>query len=253
MDVASGVISIPQDKCLQILDTCRLFITKKHITRRQLQSLLGKVFYLHRCAPTSRSFGNRLLNTLRTSNHKVIITEEMKKDLSWFIQFLVRLNSKMLFPDKRQEIDAYVDASLSCLGAYWNNNVYAVSRPISSTAGFSITHLEMLNVMLSLRAFAHAWQGKKIRFHIDNQAVVYLLKFGRIKDKILQSIVRTIWLLSASHDIQLQYSHIPGILNKEAGALSRVFEQPSDYSMFLLHNCVCWPVNDGLRQPNMFL
>ena len=62
-------------------------------------------------------------------------------------------------------------------------------------------------------------RGKKIRFHIDNQAVVYSLKFRKIKDKILQSIVRTIWLLSASYDIQLHYSHIPSILNKEADAL----------------------------------
>ena len=156
VDVVSGIISIPQDKCLQILDTCPLFIEKKHITRRQLQSLLGKLLYLHRCVPASRSFVNRLLNTLRTSPHRVIITEEMKKDLSWFIQILVRFNGKVLFPGKRQEIDVYVDASLSGLGAYWNNNVYAVSRPISSTAGFSITHLEMLNAMLSLRVFAHA-------------------------------------------------------------------------------------------------
>ena len=253
VDVASGVISIPQDKCLQILDMCRIFIHKKHVTRRRLQSLLGKLLYLHRCVAASRSFVNRLLNNLRASPHRVIITKEMRKDLSWFIQFLVRFNGKVLFSDKHQEVDVYIDASLSGLGAYWNNNVYAVSRPISSTAGFSITHLEMLNVMLSLRVFAHVRQGKKIRFHIDNQAVVYSLNFGKIKDKTLQSIVRTIWLLSASYDIQLQYSHIPGILNKEADALSRVFEQPSDYCFSLLHNCVCWPVNGAWCQPNMFL
>ena len=253
VDVVSGVISIPQDKCLQILDMCRIFIHKKHVTRRQLQSLLGKLLYLHRCVTASRSFVNRLLNNLRASPHRVTMTEEMRKDLSWFIQFLVRFNGKVLFPDKRQEVDVYVDASLSGLGAYWNSNVYAVSRPISSTAGFSKTHLEMLNVMLSLRVFAHAWQGKKIRFHIDNQAVVYSLNFTKIKDKILQSVVRTIWLLSTSYDIQLQYSHIPGILNKEADALSRVFEQPSDYCFSLLHNCVCWSVNGAWCQPNMFL
>ena len=105
VNVASGIISIPQDKCLQILDTCRPFIEKKHITRRQLQSLLGKLLYLHRGVPASRSFVNRLLNTLRASPHRVITTEEMKKDLSWFVQFLGRFNGKVLFHDKHQEID----------------------------------------------------------------------------------------------------------------------------------------------------
>ena len=97
------IISIPQDKCLQILDTCRLFITNKHISRRQLQSLLGKLLYLHRCITASRSFVNKLLNTLCTSN-KIIITEEMKKDLAWFIQFLVRFNGKMLFPTSDKKL-----------------------------------------------------------------------------------------------------------------------------------------------------
>ena len=103
------------------------------------------------------------------------------------------------------------------------------------------------------QALGHVLQGKMISLHIDNQAVVHSLKFGKTKDKVLQSIVRKIWLLAAPHDIQLNYSHIPGILNKEANVLSRVFQHPSEYSLFLLHNCVCWPVNGGWCVPTMFL
>ena len=101
------------------------------------------------------------------------------------------------------------------MGAYWDNNAYAVSCHISATAVWRISHLEMLNIMLVLKVFAHALKGKHITFHIDNQAVVYSLKFNRIKDKVLQSIVKTIWLLAVSYDVQVSYSHIPGILNKE--------------------------------------
>ena len=255
VDVASGMVTIPHEKCLQILDACRHYTTKKQITRKQLQSLLGKLIYLHRCVPASRIFVNRLLNTLHQCPHRVTVSEDMRKDLAWFIQFLVKFNGKVLFPAMRQKIDVYVDASLSGMGAFWNENAYAVSRHIAATAGWSISHLEMLNVMVALRVFAHAWRGKHVEFHIDNLAVVFSLQFSRMKDQILQAIVRTIWLLAATHDIQLSYSHIPGIQNKEADALSRVF-QNREFDQFckdLLARCACWPVHGDWCIPNMFL
>ena len=113
----------------------------------------------------------------------------------------------------------------------------------------------MLNVMIALRVFAHAWRGNHVMFHIDNQAVVFSLKFSRMKDQILQAIVRTIWLLAATHDIQLSYSHIPGIQNQEADALSRVFpnQELDQFCRNLLAKCICWPVNGDWCVPNMFL
>ena len=126
--------------------------------------------------PASRIFVNRLLNTLRQCPYKVTVSEDMRKDLAWFIQFLIKFNGKVLFPAMRHKLDVYVDTSLSGMGAFWNGNAYAVSRHIAATAGWSITHLEMLNVMIALRVFEHAWRGKHVMFHIDNQAVVFSLK-----------------------------------------------------------------------------
>ena len=97
VDVASGMVIIPHDKCLQILNMCRHFTTKKQVTRKQLQSLLGKLIYLHRCVPASRIFVNRLLNMLCQCPHRVTISEDMKKDLSWFIQFWLNSMEKYCF------------------------------------------------------------------------------------------------------------------------------------------------------------
>ena len=255
VDVASGMVTIPQEKCLQILDMCRHFTTKKHVSRKQLQSLLGKLLYLHRCVPASRIFVNRLLNTLRQNARRVTVSEDMQKDLSWFIQFLVKFNGKVMFPAMRQNIDVHVDASLTGMGAIWDQNAYAISRHILATVGWNISHLEMLNVMVALRVFAHEWKGKHVTFHIDNLAVVNSLKFNKMKDQILQSIVRTIWLLATANDVQLSYSHIPGIQNKEADALSRVFhsQQLQSFTKNLLQKCICWPVKGQWCVPNVYL
>ena len=90
-------LTIPQDKLLQILDLCRLYSCRKVITKKQLQSLLGKLLYLHTCVPTARSFVNRLLNTLRQATTSVKINEVMKKDILWFVNFVSQFNGKVLF------------------------------------------------------------------------------------------------------------------------------------------------------------
>ena len=43
LEVDAGTASITQERCYEILDLCRFFINKTWITRKQLQSLLGKL------------------------------------------------------------------------------------------------------------------------------------------------------------------------------------------------------------------
>ena len=64
VDVDTRQLTIPREKILQIVDTCRLFITRSYMSKRQLQSLLGKLLYIHRCVHAARFFVNRLLNNL---------------------------------------------------------------------------------------------------------------------------------------------------------------------------------------------
>ena len=41
----------------------------------------------------------------------MVVTEDMRNDLGWFIQFLVRFNGQVLCLEKRQKVNMYVDAS----------------------------------------------------------------------------------------------------------------------------------------------
>ena len=73
----------------------------------------------------------------------------------------------------------------------WNNNAYDVSRHIPSTADLNINTSRDAKFNVSTKGLC-SWQGKHINFHIDNQAVVYSLKFGRMKDNVIQAIGKTI-------------------------------------------------------------
>ena len=111
-----------------------------------------------------------------------------------------------MFNDTRKVVHVYVDASLSGMGACWDENVYAVSRHLAATWNLSITQSEMLNVLVALRTFGHFWTKSRVKLHIDNTAVVFALRNGRIRDTFMQSVAKSIWLLAAIRDIQLEFS-----------------------------------------------
>ena len=213
---------------------------------------MGKLLYLHRCVAPARIFVNRLLNKLRAATGRIPIDEEMVKDLNWFIQFLTQFNGTVMFDTSRPHYEVFVDASLSGMGASWDTNVYAVTRHLWATIGLDINQLEMLNVLIALRIFAKSWQNQCVEFRIDNKAVVFALQKGRIKDNYMQAVARSIWLIAASNDIKLVYSHIPGTENVKADALSRLFERGFNYQAWF-QDCKWWPIHGAYFFPNLFI
>ena len=79
----------------------------------------------------------------------------------------------------------------------------------------------MINVFIALKLWRHELQGRTIVIHCDNMAVVSSISSGRFWDPFLGSVARNIWLLTATHDIDLTVVHIPGIKNIYADVLSR--------------------------------
>ena len=54
-------------------------------------------------------------------------------------------------------------------------------------------------------------------------AVVQVVGSGKAKDPYLATCLRNLWLLTASHDIELTLEHIQGAKNTTADFLSRIY------------------------------
>ena len=210
--------------------------------KRQLQSILGLLLYVHKCVKPARVFLNRMLELLRACHNdsKVHLTDDFKHDLAWFGKFLPNYNGVNLYDHKPIHETLELDACLTGLGGRVENCVYHLPLD-KGYQGCTIVHLEMVNILVAFRLFATRWSGRRILVRCDNQAVVAVLRSGRTRDPYLSVCARNIWYCLATHDIDARYVHIQGTKNRVADLLSRW--QGSIRDIVELHSYIphpCW-------------
>ena len=111
VDADTGQMSIPQSKCLEILDLDYHHRSCSHISKKQLQSLLGKLLYLHRCIIPAGTFVNRLLNKLHQATMPVKVCEDVRIYHGLYIFYYNY--GKVMFSQGKPAYDVFVD---TCLG-----------------------------------------------------------------------------------------------------------------------------------------
>ena len=229
IDLDKNSIYIEKSKMEQIYKECLLTRAKKSLTRRQYQSLLGKLIYIHKCVKPARIFVNRILSLFRESPgaKKIKLTSEFFMDLDWFISFLPKFSgsSKIFKPNIKDMNSLHVDACMTGIGGIWADRVYAAPVPTYVDFQPNITHLEMLNVLVAMRLWAKDWTGSVVTLHCDNLAVVQVVNSGKTRDKFLNACIRHIWFITAIYDIDLQLTHIQGHKNVIADSLSRIYSE----------------------------
>ena len=225
IDSVKASMSIPRKKLEEILSACEHFIKLPQFTKKQLQSLLGSLMFIHKVVHPARYFVNRLLEALRSMNkEKIPMSEPVQKDINWFLKFVKSFNGTAAYMHSTLHSTDLIelDACLTGLGGRFNQWVYAYQfRDNEIPSMFTIVHFEMWNVLLALRLWGHVWKNKQIIIKCDTEAVVSVVNTGVTKDNGLGAIVRNIWLETAWKDIKLRLIHVKGKDNQCADLLSR--------------------------------
>ena len=126
--------------------------------------------------------------------------------------------------------EVHLDACLSGLGVSFESMVYALPKNYNN---YNIVHLELLNIVVSLKVWAVHRSNKKFRIYCDNMAVDEVLQKGRARDEVLALMARNAWLICAIVNIQVLVCHIPGRENILADLLSRWKVSPEHYKRLL--------------------
>ena len=216
IDIARNILSIDSHKLRAIYDECCMVRFKKKLNKRGMQSLLGKLIYIHKCVKPARIFINRILHLFRTSTGRSIsLSQSIYNDIDWFIRYLPSFNGVAYIQrDIMTHADSlYLDACLTGIGGVWASRVYTSPLHLLPMQGLTIVHYEMVNFIIALRLWGHFWRHSRVNIFSDNLAVVQVVTSGKTKDMFLATCIRNIWLLTAVYDIELEGAHIPGAKN----------------------------------------
>lgn len=204
-----------------------VWLDKIHCSKKELQSLLGKLNFVSQCVRSGRIFVARLLNLLREfpDEGKLFISDDFKLDLLWWQEFLPNYNgiSMMLSeewccPDQLFS----VDACLTGCGGWMNGRYFHCSFPdFILDQNLHINLCEMLTVVVALKLWGKYFTNLKVVINCDNMVTVRVLNTGASRNKFLQSCLREICWISAINNFEIKSRHILGCENRLPDLLSR--------------------------------
>ena len=186
-----------------------------------------------------------MLHTLRDNvdNTKILLTEQFFRDLNWFNVFLKQYNGITFYDNLNCHAEIHLDASLTGLGASFDNMIYNLPINKNYYMAYNIVQLEILNSLVACKVWATHWSNKRIKIWCDNLAVVEVLNSGKSCDDTLATCARNIWLLSVIYNSDIVLYHIPGRNNITDDLFHVGLIQKQ-----IMKNCMNW-----LRMPLRFL
>ena len=108
----------------------------------------------------------------------------------------------------------------------WGCGAYAGSKWfmlqwVGPAAGYNITVKELIPIVIAAALWGREWQGKSVLVQCDNAAVVSIINHGSSKNPEAMHLMRCLVFIAAKWEFHLVATHIKGVNNTLADALSR--------------------------------
>lgn len=230
LDTIKQQVQISTERLEEIMELLLSWRNRSSCTKRQLQSLIGKLnFICYVCRP-GRTFLRRMIDltkTARRPTHHIRLTQSFSKDLMWWISFLQEWNGRSWFYDDQwitnDCLHLYTDACKESFGGLFDTMwFYGTFPSVNIPLRRSITFKELFAITMALSVWSRHLATKRIIFHCDNQSVVNIITSGSSKCQHIMTLVRFLFHVCSKFNIVIKAVHIPGILNSPSDALSRL-------------------------------
>ena len=128
-------LRLPQDKLCDIR-RCLVGISRApKITKRQLQSLIGKLNWATQVIHVGRLHLQHLLDRisgLRYPSHRIRVTRDMRADIAWWLGFMDCFNGLTKMVNTRPTAPLAIDACSEAAGAYYMGHaVHALEKVLA--------------------------------------------------------------------------------------------------------------------------
>ena len=238
-DTVSMKMSIPPEKLTEVREEVSLWERKTTASKKSLQQLLGKLFWVSRCVKFSRAFMGQLLTQLQSMHQlpdqkKATLSPECKQDIRWWSRYLRKFNGvEMIYPtdpldltlDQLLDTDALVncgDAQMMGGGAYFGSEYW--SRPFPrwlQDPDIFIHVKEFWVVLVSAWLWGEKWRGKLVYIFCDNDAVVEVLQKEKPKDPKMLELLQEFLYVVCTRKFTPIFKKIGTKANEVADFISR--------------------------------
>ena len=230
------------------------------ITKRQLQSLIGKLILVAQVIHSGHFRLRRLLDQisgLRYPSHRTRVTRNMRADIAWWLGFKDCFNGLTKMVNTRPTAPFAIDACSKAAGAYYMGHMLYTPRRKCwpDAAPLHINYKEVLALQPAAQAWAPLWADKQIYVHCDNQCAVHTINKGISKHPILMASLRRIFWLSAIHNFRLRAVYFLGSNNTIADCISRLHQPGAarglEAAIISSHSAMppCAPVDNNTLLP----
>jgi hypothetical protein len=220
-------IGIPETKITDIKHKINNFIGKRRASKKQLQSILGKLSWVARVVPAGRIYLRALIDGikgLKHPSHKLILTDDIKADLLWWESAMVVLNNTLPIKDNRLVTSMVTDACPQGCGAAfeedWFYNDWELDWP--AARALHINHKEALAVVLATRRWAPRWRNKRVVVYTDSKSALGMLQRAKSTSKLVRDSLKELFFLSVAFNFQIIPVYLPGKDNTLADRISRI-------------------------------
>ena len=229
LDTELMEVRLPEEKLDKCLSQLSYFCSRKSVTLKELQSLIGLLNFACCVVVPGRAFLRRLIDLtrgVRKPTHHVRLTKESKYDLQVWLNFLRSYNGKSFFLGSRwytsKTLKLFTDAagSLGYAAIFGKQWFFGEWPAVWKT--FNITILEFFPIVLASEIWGPLMRNKCIVFFSDNQAVVEIINKQTSKDRSIMVLLRHFVLCTLKYNILFHAKHIAGCINRKSDALSRL-------------------------------
>ena len=223
-----GTLELPHNTLCSLKEALIKFRNCVKVTKRNLQSILGKLNWATQCIYGGRFYMRRIIDKITTLSkpwHRTRVTKDMRADADWWIHYLNVFNGLTPMVESRPAAPLCIDACNSGTGAYYNGEcLYTPWSAWPGTASLHINYKEVLSLEPAVKYWAPLWKNKKIFVHTDNQAAAGIINKAMAKDKFVMNSLRHIFWYSAIYNFRLRAIYYPGASNVVADSISRLAE-----------------------------
>ena len=225
----SLTLEISQDRLDETKELIEVWLARTHVTRKDVETMVGKLGFIATCVRPGRLFVSRLLEFMRGMPQvgKFKVTEEFRKDLLWWKEFLPQYNGISMMALENWSLPDEIVATDACLkgcgGWYCEQGEFFHTEfpDYILRKDLSINALELLTIVVAAKIWGRHWKGKRIVVHCDNEVSVSVMDTGRSHSAFLQSCLRELEFAAVRWEFEIRGNHIPGIENRIPDALSR--------------------------------